>query len=566
MALLEEIQQLKETNPKNWSRLLSFDKYKHLQTYLIEAVPLLADKKYSNSTRLYWLENNLTDFPVCKYCGKTKLTKNVDSYDRACSKKCAANTQERKDKIANTCLEKYGTITFLGSDIGKQAKEKFLIEHGVENVFQLESVKEKSRQTLLDKTGYVYAMQNPDVQERAKKTYQEKTGYSHQFANPDVRKHITRDYSQQIIANRTKRYNSFLTNNEVLPNFSLDEFVKLDNVAQYTTLLSWHCNKCGKDFSSHLNQNYLTREGKPARCLSCYPIDINLGTSQAEKEIIKFVKSIIYCEVLENARNIISPYELDIYIPERKLAIEFDGLYLHSEDIGNKNAYYHLTKTNMCEEQGIQLIHIFENEWLYKQDIVKSRLMNLLGNYNYTVYARKCEIRQVSGQDCKTFLLANHIQGNVNSSVNIGLYYNDELISLMTFGKSRYNKKYEWELLRFCNKLGYHIPGGASKLLRYFEKVYKPNSLLSYADRRWSKGNVYEKLGFSLLHIAEPNYWYFRKGSYDLESRVKYQKHKLQSMFDNYDENITGPDIMSANGYYRIFDCGNLVYVKVYNK
>ena len=172
-------------------------------------------------------------------------------------------------------------------------------------------------------------------------------------------------------------------------------------------------------------------------------------------------------------------------MPHKKLAIEFDGLYWHSEETG-KNKNYHLNKTELCEKQEIQLIHIFENEWLTKQDIVKSRLKNLLGIYDKIVYSRKCEIKEVDSKISKKFQDEYHIQGSVNSKISLGLYYQNKLISLMTFGKCRFDKKHEWELLRFCNKLGYHIPGSASKLLKYFEKTYKPISLVSYADRRWS--------------------------------------------------------------------------------
>lgn len=135
----------------------------------------------------------------------------------------------------------------------------------------------------------------------------------------------------------------------------------------------------------------------------------------------------------------------------------------------------------------------------------------------------------------------------------------------MTFGKCRFNKKYEWELLRFCNKLGYHIPGGASKLLTYFERTYKPKSLISYADRRWSRGVLYEKLGFTLDHISSPNYWYFNDyATMELKSHVCFYKHKLSNILEKYNANMSEVDNMKMNGYKRIFDCGNLVFVKQY--
>lgn len=157
----------------------------------------------------------------------------------------------------------------------------------------------------------------------------------------------------------------------------------------------------------------------------------------------------------------------------------------------------------------------------------------------------------------------NHIQGGVHSSINLGLYYDDELISLMTFSKPRFNKKYEWELVRFCNKIGYHVPGAASRLLKHFERQYNPKSIISYADRRWSKGNLYSKIGFKQVSTSKPNYWYIVDG--ELESRVKYQKHKLNSILEHFDSSKSEWENMKDNGYNRIFDCGNLVFLKMFS-
>ena len=199
-----------------------------------------------------------------------------------------------------------------------------------------------------------------------------------------------------------------------------------------------------------------------------------------------------------------------------------------------------------------------------------SRIKNLLGIYDKVVYARKCEVLEIDSRTSIEFQNNNHIQGGVHSSVNIGLYYKNELVSLMTFSKPRFDKKHEWELVRFCNKIGYHIPGGASKLLKHFEREYNPKSIVSYADRRWtmnSNNTVYDKLGFKLNSISKPNYWYFKKNDHELklESRIKYQKHKLKSLLEHFDSSKSEWENMNDNGYNRIFDCGNLVYIKQYN-
>ena len=220
-------------------------------------------------------------------------------------------------------------------------------------------------------------------------------------------------------------------------------------------------------------------------------------------------------------------------------------------------------KTELCEKHGYQLLHVFENEWNSKREIVESRIKNLLGIYDRTVFARKCEVRNVPNPESLKFLDENHIQGGVNSSVNLGLYAKDELVSIMTFSKPRFDRRHEWELVRFCSKIGWHVPGAAGKLLKAFERAYAPKSLVSYADRRWSTGKLYTALGFRLDHTSKPDYWYF-KDRYVLESRVKYQKHKLSGLLEIYDENKTEIENMKANGYERIFDCGNYVFEKIY--
>ena len=152
------------------------------------------------------------------------------------------------------------------------------------------------------------------------------------------------------------------------------------------------------------------------------------------------------------------------------------------------------------------------------------------------------------------------MQGACNSKINLGLFYNDELLEVMTFGKSRFNKHYEYELLRLCAKKYYSIIGGASKLFKYFKQTYKPNSIISYANRRFSNGSIYETLGFKFINKTKPNYFYVHSSSFVKVSRISAQKHKLKIFLKKYDANLSERENMSNNGYLQIFDCGNLVY------
>ncbi len=279
--------------------------------------------------------------------------------------------------------------------------------------------------------------------------------------------------------------------------------------------------------------------------------------SSFENNINEFILS-LSIKTITSSRSIIKPNQIDIFLPDYNIGIEFNGLYWHSELFKDKN--YHLSKTELCESKGIRLIHIFEDEWLYKQDIIKSRIKNILGYSENRIYGRKCEIREVNNKDSKLFLDDNHIQGNVTASIRLGLYYNNELVSLMTFNKPRLGigKKFDgYELSRFCNKLDTIIIGGADKLLKHFIKLYSPKEIISYADRRWSQGELYEKLGFVEVKKNKPNYWYII--GKNRKHRFGFRKNILSK--DGYDiNNKTEHEIMIERGIYRIYDCGTITY------
>jgi len=290
------------------------------------------------------------------------------------------------------------------------------------------------------------------------------------------------------------------------------------------------------------------------------PISSTFSTYENELNIFLKEKNI---SVINNDRKILKGKEIDIYIPDHKLGIEFDGLYWHS-DLYLDNIY-HLNKTNMCIQQNIQLIHIFEDEWVHKKNIVKSILLSKLNIYDNKLYARKCEIKEINNNKLASeFLEKNHLQGNIGSKFKLGLFYDNELVSLMTFGKKRIalgnkiTKDGEYEMLRFCNKLNTQIIGGASRLLKNFIRNYNPNSILTFADRRYSNGNLYEKLGFKFIKNTEPNYWYVFKNEITKHHRFNFRKNIL--IENGYDKNKTEHTIMLERDIPRIYDCGNLKY------
>ena len=294
-----------------------------------------------------------------------------------------------------------------------------------------------------------------------------------------------------------------------------------------------------------------------------YGILFDHRESSIEKEVFGFLSSIYSGEIIRNTKKVISPLELDIYIPEKNIAIEVNGIYWHSQISGNKNNNYHLEKTKKCEEKGIQLFHIFDNEWSNNKDVWKSVLENSLGIAHKKIGARETKIKSIDFKTTTEFCSKNHLQGKSLSSINLGMFYKDELVAVMTFSKARFSDA-EYELQRFCSKVGFVIYGAASKLLKYFRNEYK-GRIISYANRRWSTGNLYKKLGFDFIHDSEPNYFYFKNygcsSKFVLESRNKYQKHKLINILEKYNNKLSEWDNMTLNGYDRIFDSGNKVYM-----
>lgn len=278
--------------------------------------------------------------------------------------------------------------------------------------------------------------------------------------------------------------------------------------------------------------------------------------SQPEREVCDFIAS-LGIEVQTRVKKF-GP-EVDVYLPEYSIAIEIDGVYWHSE-LNGKNRTYHISKTNMLNLHGIRLIHIIDVEWINKKDIVKSRILSLLNKNTEKIYARKCNIVNVNFSERRNFMNAYHIQGDVGSSYNIGLTFEDKLVSVMTFGKPRYGKE-EYELIRFASKLNTTVVGGASKLFKHFILEKSPASVISYSDKRYNTGGVYLNLGFTLSHTSSPNYWYFhRNNPYQLYSRNVFQKHKLSEKLDLFDPLKTEWNNMINNGYDRIWDCGNDVW------
>ena len=280
-----------------------------------------------------------------------------------------------------------------------------------------------------------------------------------------------------------------------------------------------------------------------------------------------------------NNRNIIKPLEIDFLIPNYNFGIEVNGLTWHSfgkSSHSSLNNYHkldrnkHLNKTIEMEKLGYQLFHIREDHLKnqIKKEIWKSILLNKC-NISYKIHARKLQVVQLPHEFIKDFLTNNHLQGSCVSSINLGLQdpKSGIIYSIMTFGKSRFNKNIEYELLRFCNAKFHSIRGAASKLLKHFERTYKPQSLISYANRDWSQGNLYKRLGFEFIGSTKPNFIYYYPNTNTILNRLSVQKHLLPDLLKNkFDNKLTAQENLILNGYRIYYDTGNLIYHKYYKK
>jgi hypothetical protein len=284
--------------------------------------------------------------------------------------------------------------------------------------------------------------------------------------------------------------------------------------------------------------------------------------SAAEYEIIEFLESLGVSNIVHSWRGLGT--EIDIYLPDHNMAIEYDGIYWHSSgspETDESQSKKHLNKTVTCEQHNIQLFHILDLEWNQpiKQRIWKSVLAHKLGLSKTRAYARQTVVRHIGSPEAAEFFKANHLQGYARSMTNLALKQGDETIAVGSFAKSRFTKEKCWELVRFATLCDTAVIGGFSKILAAFLQDY-PGKIISYANRRWSRGNLYQTTGFTLDHVTKPCYYY--TDCKTLWHRTVFQKHRLKDRLPQYDPALTEVQNMYNHHYRRIWDCGNLVYIR----
>jgi hypothetical protein len=507
----------------------------------------------------------------CEFCNNTKeityknYIRNKKRGNRfSCSKKCSIKkTKESnlekygetshmktsfiKEKIKKTNLEKYGVFyTFQSEEVKEKIKESNLERWGVENPFESNLIKERIKETNLERWGVENPSQLEEVKNKVKKTCLEKwdsdsfLGSEFFLSNKEIK--------EKSIKNRMLT----ITNELYREKYDICKDINyIKYLANSTSLF-----KCDKGHNFEItSDNYRGRKiNNTPLCTVCNPI----GDSQSikEKELYEFLQSIYNGEITQSYRD---GLEIDIYLPDLKLGFEFNGLWWHSEKFKDKD--YHINKTKYFKERGIRIIHIWEDDWDFKKNIIKSQIRNWLNLTEGKIFARKCYVKEIKDSKISSkFLEENHIQGKVGSSLKLGLYFEKELVSLMTFDHYEGRKKMEdggWNINRFCNKLNTNIIGGSSKILKYFIKNYDVKRIISYADRDWSEGSLYEKLGFEKVSESNPDYKYIFECVRVHKSR--FRKSKLNT-------NLTETQYMEKSHILKIWDCGKNKYELCYTK
>jgi G:T-mismatch repair DNA endonuclease (very short patch repair protein) len=421
---------------------------------------------------------------------------------------------------------------------GIRSAETCMAIYGVDNPMKSDVVKNILKKSLMDK----YDVDHYSKTDEYKRKYKETCNIKYGVDNASKSK-IVKDLIGEIrfnSCNSIDKYRNLISDDYSIISYNRDRVFNINH------------KLCNCDFDIFIGTFCDRIRNNNIICTSCNPVD--QLSSGREIELKQFLKS-KNIDFVENSYDIISPLSLDIYIPELKIAIEFNGVYWHSELFKNKD--YHINKTKMCENVGIKLLHVWEDDWIYKNNIIKSIILNRVG-MSESIYARKCQLREVVDTSIvRKFLNDNHIQGYSNSNIKIGLYYEDELVSLMIFGK----KRKSMELIRFCNKLNTNVIGGSSKLFKHFTKNYEFDTIESFSDISLFDGKMYSNLGFDFIYNTTINYHWVVDGI----RRHRFSFNKKSLVDKGHDINLSESEIMKSLGYYKIWECGlkKWIYKKI---
>lgn len=574
-------------------RKATFDKSKYNYHHWTEE-----EKQKANETRK----------KTCLEKYGVEFTGQLDSVKQAVSNAALNRTDEERNSISEkrkqTNIEKYGVENPIqNEEIKKRIEETCLKKYGTTNPAASEEIKEKIRNVFQEKYG-MNPLSTIEVREKMLSTIEERYGTKIISKNKEIRKRIQKsvkkifDENKDIILAQTlntnlQKYNTYWPSQTENVKEKVRETIRqrygVDYVSQIKEVAEHISNKlmgygeaaflknCEDNFLKPIDFKYegyydngpiyykceclkchnvveIAPHNKNFKCIHCF--GKNAISSFKEKEVVQYLKSIYDGEIIENCRRLISPLEVDIYLPEKKLAIEFNGDFWHNEF--SKDINYHKEKTQLCEQKGVKLFHIYEYEWLKSKDKVKDIFKSFVCSDKKKVYARQCTIKEISNFQAKEFADLYHLQGHSPAKVYLGLFFNGELVEIETFGHPRFNKNYQWEIVRECSKTDVSVVGGKSKLFSYFISHYSPTNIISYCDASKFSGESYLKCGMRFASWNSPGYVWIKQHS--VLTRYQCQKHKLVKQFPEL-KNSSETEIMHSLGYSKMFDCGQKVYV-----
>ena len=535
------------------------------------------------------------------YCSNTCKKKDIYSIISKTHKTLLERTgsssplgsEEAMNKRKKTCVERYG---FEHPSKNKITKDKIQVKNKktwedekIRNKVSiaLKNAYDKNKESILHKRKFFnlhnygeYSLLPTRIIEKTKETLIKKYGLDNPFKIHDDTYKKARLGSIKFFSDETnknmsiekriqtinKKYGSLDKMNEMVFNkrkdkiiSDLKEFGVKDQIIEYSynklSFIKCKCSLCDKVYELSFRLLRERVERNDICCIYCSP-PLTKWVSNSKNELFNWLSKHIECE--QNNRKLLERKEIDVYVPKKQVAIEFNGIYWHSDLYKDKD--YHLNKTLFLKNKNIELVHVWEDLWEGKKEIVKGRILAKLNLGMKNIGARKCSLKEISSKEASYFYENNHLQGKTKSSINVALFYENEIISSISISKRKLGKnkkdKNNYEVLRFCNKIGINCLGSFSKLFKYIVQKY-PGNYISYADLSWGEGNVYKHAGFKLREYSKPNYWYFIENK--RYHRYNFNKQRLIKL--GYDGNKTEFQIMDGDiKALRVYDCGNAVW------
>lgn len=513
----------------------------------------------------------------------------------------SAYARKVRSKIEATCLERYGSRSSLGNkDIREKAKQTYKEKTGYETPFSNPEVQRKSEETNLTKYGVRRPYQNSEIYQKMKSSVQAHYGVDNvmksKLIQDKVKKTCLSKYGNECFlqsdkgkrahqeAMKTKYGVSYFSQSKDWKLARMLDPSKIDNLMKFRENPGLFLSTQFSDKPSlkELSTKLGIHENSVGQLIIEFRLqnEVRYVYSAMEEDVANFIYSLDSNICLErNIHSIIPPLELDLYLPDYKLGIECNPTSTHNSSVdaftGKPDTAlkynYHRNKTDICEDKEIRLFHIFGYEWMHSRSIIQSMIRNLIKKNEIKMYARNLTIREVDRSEANEFLENNHRQGRSTSSVRLGLYHENKLISLMTFGhfrstigaKEDFSTENDWELVRFCNELNTSVVGGASKLFKYFIKNYDPNVIISYSDRAHTSGRLYEVLGFRSLRISDPGYVWVDLKTDKAYHRINAQKRNICEFLKDKDIDLskTEKQIMEEHGFVQVFDSGTITWM-----